>query len=346
MDALTKTLTSSLTVKKILGNKHINFIIKTVIVLLLLWAIYQQVFAKENARNLYDSFVKHFSGLNILWLLTVVLLVPVNWGLETRKWHILIRKFTKYSFLEVYKATLAGITVSLFTPNRVGEYGGRILLVEAKDNWRAAIATVVGSFSQLLVLLSMGLLGLLFFSWKTMDIPFMIMPLLIFFGVIGIGLMLFGFFNIDLFVPLAKRIPFPLFIKKYLRHLIVLNKFTTKELSNTLSFAFIRYAVYSFQYYLILQFFDIEVPFLLAMSGIATIYLLQTSIPLPPVMGLLARSQVALQIWNNFSNSNTDILAASFSLFIINLTIPALIGTVFIMQTNVMKSLGYEGEEG
>ena len=326
--------------KKILANRTLDFIIKTVIVGLLLYAIYRQVFAKENAADMWQSFVGHFSGSNTLWLWAVVILIPVNWGFETRKWHVLIQKFTDYSFWQVYKATLAGVTVSLFTPNRVGEYGGRILLVDAKDNWNAAIATVVGSFSQVLVLLSAGLAGLVFFAQYLFDIPLQILALLIFFGAVGISLMLFCFFNIDLIVPVARRIPFPAFAKKYLRHLRVLNKYGRRELLRTLAFAFVRYCTYSFQYYLMLRFFGIEVPLWTALAGIATIYLFQTSIPLPPVMGLLARGTIALQVWGAFSTVEIDILAASFTLFIINLSVPALIGAVFILQTNVMQSLG------
>ncbi len=328
--------------KKLLANRHINFIVKAIIVALLVWAIYQQVFAKEDVAEMWTSFCKHFQGNNVIWLLIVIILVPVNWGFETRKWHVLIQKFTNYSFWQVYAATLAGVTVSIFTPNRVGEYGGRILLVEAKDNWNAAIATVVGSFSQLLVLLSMGLIGLLFFAGYIYDIPQEFLFLLVFFGAVGITLMLFGFFNIDLIVPIARRIPFPKFAKKYLRHLRVLNKYTRRELVRTLAYAFVRYLTYTFQYYLMLKFFGIDVPVFTALAGIATIYLMQTSIPLPPVVGLLARGPVAIKVWSTFSDAPIDILAATFTLFVINLTVPALIGAVFILQTNVMKSLGYQ----
>lgn len=328
--------------KKLLANKQINILVKLLIIALLIWAIYKQVFAKENIEDMWAAFVVRFQGANIFWLAIVVLLVPVNWGFETCKWRTLIQKFTSYSFFQVYKATLAGITVSLFTPNRVGEYGGRILLVKAKDNWNAAIATIVSSFSQMMVLLAFGLIGLLFFASFLFEISQAYLLLSVLGGTIFIALMLYCFLHIDLIIPIARKIPFPKFIKESLSRLSVLKEYTRKELSKNLLFAFLRYCTYTIQYYLILHFFGIEVSLLLALSGIATIYLLQTSIPLPPVMGLLARGQVALEVWGNFSDSQVDILGATFSLFIINLTIPALIGTIFILQTNVMKSLGYE----
>jgi len=112
-----------------------------------------------------------------------------------------------------------------------------------------------------------------------------------------------------------------------------------------LLYATMRYGVYTFQYYLMLRFYGIDAPVLAALSGIATIYLMQTSIPVPPLFGLFARGEIALFVWGFFSTNELNILAASFTLFLINLSIPALLGSVFIVQTNVMKSLGYENDQ-
>ena len=35
-----------------------------------------------------------------------------------------------YTFFTAYKSVLSGVTLSLNTPNRIGEYGGRILYVK------------------------------------------------------------------------------------------------------------------------------------------------------------------------------------------------------------------------
>jgi len=93
-----------------------------------------------------------------------------------------------------------------------------------------------------------------------------------------------------------------------------------------------------------LQFFGVNAPFLEALAGISTVFLVQTSIPLPPVTGLLTRGQVALFVWSFFGGNEISVLAATYSLFVINLILPALIGAVFILKTNVLKSLGYANE--
>jgi len=328
--------------KKLLKNKILNAFIKLVIVALLLWTIYRQVFARENIDDLWAVFVGHFAFPNLYWLIALVALVPVNWGIEAQKWNRLIRNFVRLSFWETYKAILAGITVSLFTPNRIGEYGGRILLVPAEHNWKAIIATLVGSFSQLLILLAMGLPGAIYFSKTFLHTEVYLLRAAFVSGLAFVGLSVFCFFNIDLAIPVARRIPFPNWLRRYLKHVAVLQNYTTRELAGVLGLSWLRYLTYSVQYYLALRFFDVPVPFLMGLAGISTIYLMQTSIPLPPVMGLLARGEIALFVWGFFSSNNLNILAASFSVFIINLAIPALLGSLFILQTNVLKSLGYD----
>ncbi|MEM9819683.1 MAG: lysylphosphatidylglycerol synthase transmembrane domain-containing protein [Bacteroidota bacterium] len=329
----------------LIKNKYLNFLIKTALILLLCWALYQQVFARENLEDLKTAFLNHFRKENLHWLIFATALMPLNWAFESLKWHQLIKHFESLNFWSTYKGIFAGVTLSLFTPNRIGEYGGRILVVEAKNNWKAVIATLVGSFSQLLVLMSMGLLGLVYFILHYMEVETYLLQSAIFLGIGLIGLMLFCFFNIDLVIPIVRRLPFAKYFRRFVKHVKILKEYHTRDLAMALTYAFARYLTYTLQYYLMLRFFAIEAPLLPGLASIATIFLLQTSIPLPPVMGLLARGEIALFIWQHFSSEEVNILAATFGLFILNLIIPGLIGIIFIVNINVLKSLGYEKEQ-
>jgi hypothetical protein len=239
---------------------------------------------------------------------------------------------------------LGGVTVAIFTPNRVGEYGGRILFLPPEHNWKTVIATMVGSLSQLLVLLSAGLLGITWFSARYLETKPYALPLMLCLGAAFITLLVFLFFNIDVVVPLAKRIPYIHKFKRYLRHLTVLQNYNRAELSGALGYAFLRYLTYCIQYFLLLRFYDIPVGWVPGMAGIASIFFVQASIPLPPVTGLMVRGEIALFTWGLFSDDQLSILAATFSLFVINIAVPALLGLVFIVQTNILKSLGYENK--
>ncbi len=326
-------------------NSQINWIIKILVSFLLVWALYRQVFAKEDVGEIYQTFLESLSGANLIFLLIACALMPVNWALETLKWRALIKNFEVQSFWKSYKAIFAGTTLSIFTPNRIGEYGGRILFVKPENNWKTVIATLVGSYSQLMVLLTGGLIGLIYFSQTYLEINVFLLRGVVFLGSLLIAAMVFCFFNIDLIIPIAKRIPFIDYIKPFLKNLTVLKNYTVKELSIALGMGTLRYFVYSFQYYLMIRFLGIDVGVIEGLAAVATIFLLQTSVPLPPIMGLLVRGEVALTVWGFFTTLNLNILAATFSLWILNLIIPALIGTLFILNVDVLKSLGYESEK-
>ncbi len=312
------------------------------IFLLLAGVIYRQIIARENIDSLWEAFRNSLTWSSWPWLVLTLILMPLNWAFETQKWRILIQNFEALPFGRAYQAVFSGVTLSLFTPNRVGEYGGRILFLSPENNWKGVIATLVGSYAQLLILLSAGLLGTLYFAQAHQLLETFFLPLFFFLGLALIGLLLFCFFNIDLIVPIAKRIPFIYRFRKVLKHVRLLESYSTQELSRALIYAAARYGVYALQYYLLIRFFSIEVPLMEGLTGIATIYLLQTSIPLPPLMGLLVRGEVALFVWRMYSANEIAILAATFGLWILNLIVPALVGTAFMLKINVLKSLGYE----
>ena len=331
--------------KRFFQNKQINIGIKLLVVALVVWVLYQQIFLRDNIDELYIAFRQNFQLGNAPWLIAAILLMPINWMLENLKWRVLIRNFTKLSFSESFKAIWAGVTFSIFTPNRVGSYGGRILFVKPEHNWKAVIATLVGSFSQLLVIVSMGLLGLVYFSHFYLEVESYLLSSGFLLGVGVISVFGFCFFNVDLIIPFVKRLPFIHYLKRFVKDIVVLKNYTRRELSEAVLYALLRYLTYCLQYFFLLRFFGIEVTLGTAMAGIATIYLIQTSLPVTPLLGIFARVEIAFFVWGFFSDNKLNILASTFGLWIINVIVPALIGTVFIANVNVLKSLGYETDE-
>jgi len=323
-------------------NKTINLFIKLTIVSLLAWVIYKNIFGKQDIDEIWSLFLENLQRQNISWLLVAIFLMPINWIFETLKWRVLIQSVEKLSFGKSFAAIIAGVTLSIFTPNRIGEYGGRVLFVKPENNWKSVIATLVGSFSQLLVILSFGMLGFGYFVSHYFEVEPHLLQGVIFIMMALIGLMFFGFYNIELMIPVFKKIPHIYKLKRFFKDIVVLRNYDSKILSKALGFAFLRYTVYTFQYLLLLHFFGINITLIEGLSGIATIFILQTSIPLPPLVGLIVRSEIAILVWGIFSSNELSILAATFVLWILNLIIPALFGTAFIANINVLKSLGYD----
>lgn len=324
-------------------QKYKETLLKILIISVFCGFIYYEVFQKQDVESLWKTFLFQFQNSNQFYLWLAIILMPLNWGLEAYKWYYLVLKFEKISFLRAFKAVLLGVSIGLFTPARIGEYGGRALLVESKHIIESVVATFLGSISQFLATLFFGYIGVIYFLFYFKLIASELIYLLLSLGVFSFLLTLFLFYNIDVLVKILKRIyqrPFfqhSLFIRihylvnSWLKHVKILRNYTASQLSLALFSAFLRYIVYTLQYYLLLQFMGIEVSFVTGVACIATVFLLQTSIPLPPVTGLLARGSAALYIWQYFTTNQIAILATTFGLWILNVVIPATIGLVILI---------------
>ena len=312
-------------------------ILKLLLVLFFGFLLWFDVFRHKQLSEISLQFQTAWHTERWWFIVITCSLMPLNWILETRKWLVLVNKFERLSLLKGLRAVFAGVTFSLFFPNRIGEFAGRILFLKSKNSWRGTIATIVSSWAQQFILIAFGFLGFVYFLIRSWQVEKIILDVVVGMGLLLVSLILFLFLNLEAVVPIVKRMgslkKFPGFVKQ----VQFLRRYTKKELAATLLWAFVRYTVYSVQYYLVLRFFGIEAPFVRAFSCIATIYLLQTSIPLPPVMGLMARGEIALKIWGTFSTNTVGILAATFTLWIINLIIPAIIGLFFILKKRVLK---------
>ncbi|MEM1215175.1 MAG: hypothetical protein AAGJ82_05800, partial [Bacteroidota bacterium] len=98
--------------------------------------------------------------------------------------------------------------------------------------------------------------------------------------------------------------------------------------------ALLRFLTYTFQYLLLLWFFNISLGWLEGMAGIFCIYLIQAGIPLPPGLGVISRSEIAILIWGSSIGTPLGIVSATFSLFVVNLMLPALLGSALLVQKN------------
>lgn len=306
------------------------------------WIIYEQRFAERDLSTLFTQFGQQVREAPIGWLWVALLLMPINWWLESRKWQVFTRTFTRASPGAHLRAVLAGVTFSLFTPNRIGDYLGRMLIHGEKRKGRIVLATLAANMVQLVVILSAGWLGALYFLPRYTQIPWSQWGPLALIGLGGtIGLMLVGTCGPYLLL-IVKKIRW---IQRFswVRHSIsVGTAYASQQFWQALGWALLRYGVYAGQYYSLLRFTGIDVLPAAAASGIATTFLIQTSVPLPPALGLLARGEIALFVWGIFGANEWRILCASYGLFGINLLLPGLFGLTMILRINFLKPTNHE----
>jgi uncharacterized membrane protein YbhN (UPF0104 family) len=256
----------------------------------------------------------------------------LNWSLEAIKWKLLIAPLEKITFSASLKAVFSGVTVSIFTPNRVGEFAGRVFFLEKADKIQATIRSLIGSLMQLFVTMLAGILGFFILEKKYFDF----FDLQQFFSedfLFLLLLVLIALVVIIVFVIIKRKILF-LTIAKYIK---TFKRYTLKELNAVFCLSIIRYIVFSFQYYFALRLFGINGETVILFSLIALTFFVTSAIPTFALTEIAVRAGVAVCFFGTISSANSSILAASLFLWIINLAVPAVFGSPFIWQLKFFK---------
>jgi hypothetical protein len=253
-----------------------------------------------------------------------------NWWLEAIKWQLLMKPIKVLTVVTSLKAVLIGLTTSIFTPNRIGEYVGRVYVSTEDKRWQAAVALSLGSILQMALIGGLGIIALLYFFSEPTAPPFL-GKITYWLLSLAVAAMFLAYFFAGSIVAFCQR-HFKSLLTKVWPHLQFLATYTSAQLWVLLFYTLLRLCVYVIQYALLLRFFGIEIPLDLAICAIMMTYLLQTGLPLPTMLGLVARGEIALLIWNYFDVNELSTLATSYGLWVINVAVPALVGMVFVLK--------------
>ena len=264
----------------------------------------------------------------------------VNWGLEARKWQLLLRPLEQLSFTNAYKSVLAGCSITMLTPNRVGEYGGRILYVKEEHRLDAIPLTILGSISQLLITLAAGSAGLIFLRYSgESEKLFSFMPaytagIFLCISISGAVFLSLVYMRVGLLARFLERIRF---LKKFTAHIVLLNGFSRKQLLRILFLSFLRYMVFILQYVLLLKLMHVDIGFGISLMLLTVFYLVMAMAPTIGFTELPIRAAAGLEIFQLYSSNLIGIQAASLGIWIINLAVPAIAGSLLILGIKIMK---------
>jgi Lysylphosphatidylglycerol synthase TM region len=274
----------------------------------------------------------------LLW--GACMLVFINWGIEARKWQIQLRPLEKMSFLTAFKSVLAGCSITMLTPYRVGEYGGRILYVQEENRIDAIPLTILGSISQLFVTVMMGIGGLMYLKFIEHNeqlfsfLPSYSVDILLGITILAAFMLLLIYLRVSVIVKILSSIPS---FAKFVSHITLLNTFSRKQLLRILFLSFIRYTVFILQYILLLQALQVQISFFTCYWLITVFYLLMALAPTIGFTELPIRASASVALLQVYSNNTIGIQAASLGIFIINLVVPAVIGSILIFGIKILK---------
>ena len=327
-------------------RKNIKIIFRYIIAPLLgawlFYSLYKQIKGQPNLQQSIDLIKAAPFGAQAWKFWIVIALVFVNWGFEAKKWQVLLKTLQPFSFFTAYKSVLSGVTLSLNTPNRIGEYGGRILYVQEGNRIKAISLSIAGSISQLIITLIIGcggLVYLIFFqgghSAPVMGLSvFWLKTLLFLSSCVSVILVLF-YFRLSWLIKLVEKIPAA---AKYVKYINVLDDFTPKLLLRLLSLSFFRYLVFVIQYILLLQVLDVEIFWINGFWIISILFLVLAIVPSFAIADLGIRGKFSTELLNFYSANTVGIIGTTFGIWFINLFIPALAGSLLILSIKFFKN--------
>ena len=321
-------------------KKTLSFLIKIGIVVFSLYFLYKELVLKNDIVNFDKSLFFKLITDNIILIVIVLFLMFLNWFLEALKWRYMISKIEKVSIYTSLKAVFAGITVSSFTPNRVGEYGGRVFYLEKADRLKGVIITFIGSMSQLLITILFGsisfiILSELLFESKVLFSAISKFKLLVFLLLFLLNVFIFYFFyNVSSFISFFNLNKYINRFKQYIQTFTIYN---SSELTNILLFSFSRYIVFSIQFLILLNVFEIDSSTFHSMLSVMLIFLFVSIIPTIVVAEIGVRGSVAIYVFSLFTINSIGVFSSTLLLWIINLVIPSLIGIYFVFNLNFFR---------
>jgi len=265
-------------------------------------------------------------------IIAVVVLMLVNWSIEAWKWKISVRLVQQVSFGKAFRAILSGVSFSVSTPNRVGEYLGRVLYMDDGNRLRAISVTVASSLSQLLITVAMGFTGLVVLRNQLTAASLIsgIWYQVLLYGTLAALLVLTVFyFRLGWLTRITERLPGS---KRFLYLVQALEQLDATLLLRLLSLSLLRFMVFALQYYLLFRFFDVGIFWWQAFWAVSVSFLVMAVIPTFAIAELGIRGEVAIRLVGLFSTNQLGIVFATVGIWFINLVIPAAAGSLLILS--------------
>lgn len=264
-------------------------------------------------------------------LFLAFLLMPINWLIEGIKWRIILKSLhAKVSLSKVVFSLLTGVSSSLFTPNRSGNFIGRMIWLPKRLQIEASVLTIYGNVAQWIASMFFGAIG--FALFVHLDFP----------EISGWMWVIFYLLTTIMVVLYLRPMVVPRFIsrffwKKSMEHAALVLQRNHQLKWQLLGLSLLRHSIFSIQYVLILSAFTIPVNQEL-LYAVWTVYFLMTLAPSIAFGKLLVRENIAVFVLAGLIPNSAVILSCSLILWFINLSLPALLGGIIWLRWKPSKS--------
>jgi hypothetical protein len=255
-----------------------------------------------------------FAPINFCLLL---FLSFVNWSLEILKWKTLVNSIKKITFTNASVQCLAAFTASLITPNRIGEYGAKALFFEKTHRKKILGLNLIANLYQLFATLFFGVFGLLYlinYQKIIVESETIAFVFIITFALVWLGYYLRNYLHSKMRI-----------FNEYF------GRISSEQHYKVATISFLRYVLFSNQFYFLLLIFKIPISYIEAIAAISSLYIISSAVPILSLFDFILKGTIAIFIFGLFRVDTFTILSITTLMWVLNFAIPALIGSYFVL---------------
>jgi hypothetical protein len=299
----------------------------------LVYSVYKDISAQKDLPEYLHYISNSIDITAFLLLLFVFALMLIQWMFEAAKWQLLLNQHIKLTIAKAMMMIFTGISFSIATPNRFGEFIGRILHLPKDLRLQATGYTFIGNFAQLLVTSVAGSIGLVFLcsnpihgnlaQYKSFIFGLTVVsPILSILGLVV-------YFRAGLFFSWVSKIKF---LFRWQDKLMQLSELSISLLIKVLIWSVLRYAIFILQYWLIFSIIGLEVTLQQTATAVSVVLLVLSIIPTISLVELGLRWQISILVFAPVTANVFGLTMGVTLIWLLNMIIPAGIGSLMMLS--------------
>jgi len=307
-----------------LNKKTISILVKLLVGVISFWIIFNRL---NTIPQLKEQCITWFSEPKMYMMLFVVLLLmPINWGIESYKWKSITTSIESISYSTALKSVFSGICVGNIAPGRSLEFLAKIIYFKIDNRPSITILHFINGMFQMLITITVGIIAISYKLGATGSSS-NIIYLFIIGGLCMILFFCWAIFNVSF---IQKKLKFIKWFRQIgeTQH-IQLRKTLILKL---VSLSVIRYLVFTTQFYLIYNNLSPQNHTLTTFMSIAAYFMLTSLVPMISFIEPAIRAAIALFVFNNTGDDTVIVVLSSTFVWVINVVIPSIIGYIIILK--------------
>lgn len=302
------------------GKRFLSGLLRICIAAIILYFIISMV-TWQNVLTAYQS-------ADVRFILMGSILVVANLGIRTYKWYTMLHSVkNRPSYLEAFGSFMLGVSLGSFTPGEIGEYAGRTLHI-ANAKRSHIVGLVLLDKAQIFVVTSAA--GMISLNILYMDSLFL--KIFISLGILIVSLTLL--LRMDIVAKCAHHLNASFFKRSWVTN--VFDGFTlmqSNQLLSTLICTILFHFILMVQMYFFIQAFS-NIHLFAAFIGASAMFFLKSCIPIS-LGDLGIREAGSIFFFSIYGIPQAAALNASLLLFVVNVLLPSIGGTILIKNHHV-----------